>query len=157
LYGLTDADWVAPIGQPPTLRGCLWPGPFGNTIGLRPGKVVLAKIHGEPELMTDPTMDTVTTAKLREDLATVMRDAEALIRATAEQGGSAMNEARAKIRESLEGAKQRLKEAEKRFELEGAEALRATDDYVRRNPWQAVGVAAGIGLVIGLLLSHRRT
>ena len=48
--------------------------------------------------------DVVTTTKLKEDLAIVMRDAEALISASADQGGTKMVEARAKIRESLEPA-----------------------------------------------------
>jgi ElaB/YqjD/DUF883 family membrane-anchored ribosome-binding protein len=105
--------------------------------------------------MTDPTTESVNSAKLRDDLAAVMRDAEALIRATAGQGGDATSEARARILESLEAAKRRLKDAESRIAEEGAEALRAADDYVKRNPWQAVGLAAGVGLVVGLLLSRR--
>jgi ElaB/YqjD/DUF883 family membrane-anchored ribosome-binding protein len=35
------------------------------------------------------------------------------------------------------------------------ECVRTTDTYVRENPWQAVGLAAGIGLVIGLLIGRR--
>ena len=34
-------------------------------------------------------------------------------------------------------------------------AARATDDYVHDHPWKAVGVAAGVGLLIGLLLNRK--
>jgi len=97
----------------------------------------------------------VTTARLKADLAAVMRDAEALIKASADQGGEKVGEARAKIRESLEAARARLLEAEQMARRHGEEAVVATEEYVRRNPWQAVGVAAGIGLVMGVLLARR--
>lgn len=35
------------------------------------------------------------------------------------------------------------------------ECIQTTEGYVRDNPWQAVGIAAGIGLVIGLLMGRR--
>jgi ElaB/YqjD/DUF883 family membrane-anchored ribosome-binding protein len=99
--------------------------------------------------------DVVTTAKLKEDLATVMRDAEALISASADQGGAKMTEARAKIRESLEAAKARVRAAEHAAQQHAADAVHATEDYAKRNPWQAMGIAAGVGLVIGVLLARR--
>jgi len=99
--------------------------------------------------------DTVTTAKLKEDLAAVMRDAEALINASAGQSGEKLSEARAKIRSSLDAAKARVMEAERSAMRHGEDALHATEDYAKRNPWQAMGVAAGVGLVIGVLLARR--
>lgn len=35
------------------------------------------------------------------------------------------------------------------------EAALATDEYVRANPWESVGVAAAVGLVIGMLIARR--
>jgi len=99
--------------------------------------------------------DTVTTAKLKEDLAAVMRDAEALIKASADQGGEKMTEARAKIRASLDAAKARVVDAERAAVQRGEDAMNATEDYAKRNPWQAMGIAAGLGLVIGVLLARR--
>lgn len=99
--------------------------------------------------------DTVTAAKLKEDLAAVMRDAEALFSASAEQGGEKMSEARAKIRSSLDAAKARFLEVERSAIQRGEDALHTTEDYAKRNPWQAMGVAAGVGLVIGVLLARR--
>ena len=96
-----------------------------------------------------------TTAQLKADMAAVLRDAEALIQASSAAGGEKMNEARAKIRESLEAAKVRLHQAERAARQHGEDTLRATEDYVRHNPWQAIGVAAGVGLVVGVLLARR--
>lgn len=97
----------------------------------------------------------VTTATLKADLATVMRDAEALIKASADQGGEKVSEARTKIRESLETAKSRLMEAERAAVRHGEEAVTATEDYVKHNPWQSVGIAAAVGVVLGVLLARR--
>jgi len=97
----------------------------------------------------------VTTATLKADLAAVMRDAESLIKASADQGGEKLGEARAKIRESLEAARSRLLDAERAARRHGEDAMIATEDYVRRNPWQAIGIAAGVGLVLGALLARR--
>jgi ElaB/YqjD/DUF883 family membrane-anchored ribosome-binding protein len=99
--------------------------------------------------------DHVTTARLKADMAAVVRDAEALIKASADQGGEKMTEARARIRESLEAAKARMLDAERATLQYGEDTLHATEDYARRNPWQAMGVAAGVGLVIGVLLARR--
>ena len=97
----------------------------------------------------------VSTAALKADLAAVMRDAEALIKASGDQGGEKLTEARAKIRESIEAAKARVREAERAARQHGEDALHATEDYAKRNPWQAMGIAAGVGLVIGVLLARR--
>lgn len=97
----------------------------------------------------------VTTATLKADLATVMRDAEALIKASADQGGEKMTEARSKIRESLETARIRLHDAERTALRHGEEAVAATEDYVKHNPWQSVGIAAAVGVVLGVLLARR--
>lgn len=99
--------------------------------------------------------DQVTTQRLKDDLATVVRDAEALIKASAEHGGEKTAEARARIRESLDAAKRRLHEAEQAAVRRGEEAVHATEDYARRNPWQAMGIAAGVGLILGVLLARR--
>ena len=96
-----------------------------------------------------------TTQRLKDDLAAVLRDAELLMQASAEYGGEKTAEARARIRESLDAAKRRLHEAERAALRQGEDAVHATEDYTRKNPWQALGIAAGIGLVIGVLVARR--
>jgi ElaB/YqjD/DUF883 family membrane-anchored ribosome-binding protein len=99
--------------------------------------------------------DNVSTAQLKADLAAVLRDAESLIKASADQGGEKMTEARTKIRETLDAAKARLHEAERAARRQGEDALHATEGYARGNPWQAMGIAAAVGLVVGALLARR--
>jgi ElaB/YqjD/DUF883 family membrane-anchored ribosome-binding protein len=97
----------------------------------------------------------VTTQALRADLANVMRDAEALMKASAGHGGEKVDEARTRILESLESAKRRLLEVERSAVRHGEEAVAATENYVKSNPWQSVGIAAGVGLILGVLLARR--
>lgn len=56
---------------------------------------------------------------------------------------------------ALDTARTRLKAMQGSATEMGEEAVRATETYVRDNPWQAVGVAAAVGLLLGLLLSRR--
>lgn len=97
----------------------------------------------------------VNKDKLVADLRVVVADAEELLRATASQAGEKVSAARERIQASLASAKIKLSEAE-RAALEKAKvAAQAADDYVQDNPWRAVGIAAGIGLVLGLLIGRR--
>lgn len=98
---------------------------------------------------------TVTKEQLISDFKVVIADAEALIRATANQGGEAVVNLRAKAEESLAAAKVKLADAQDALIEKGKVAAQATDDYVHEKPWHAVGIAAGVGLVIGLLIGRR--
>jgi ElaB/YqjD/DUF883 family membrane-anchored ribosome-binding protein len=98
----------------------------------------------------------LNTDKLVDDLRVVMRDAEALLRATSAQTGEKIQEVRARAEESLKQARTRLAALEEEAYQRARDAAHATEDYVRENPWQSVGIAAGIGLLVGLLLSGRR-
>ena len=98
---------------------------------------------------------TVTKEQLISDFKVVIADAEALIKATANQGGEAVVNLRAKAEESLAAAKVKLGEAQDALVEKGKLAAQATDDYVHEKPWHAVGIAAGVGLVVGLLIGRR--
>lgn len=99
--------------------------------------------------------DTVTTDKLIEDLNILVRDAEALLQATAGQAGEKVEHARAKAAASLRQAQQRLVVAEQAAVRKARAAAVSADEYVHHNPWQSVGIAAGVGLLIGLLIGRR--
>lgn len=93
--------------------------------------------------------------KLLEDFNQVVADTEELLKSMATAGGEKANALRASVEESLEVTKERLRELQQAAMDKTAAAARATDDYVHENPWPAIGVAAGIGVLIGLLLSRR--
>lgn len=97
----------------------------------------------------------VTTDQLVADLKTVMEDAEALLKATSAQTGEKIQEIRARAEESLRQARARLGEVEEEALRRAREISDSAEDYVRENPWQSVGIAAGAGLLLGLLLSRR--
>lgn len=101
------------------------------------------------------TTTEVTTDQLVADLKVVMADAEALLRATSAQTGEKIQEIRARAEESLRQAKTRVAEIETEALKRAREVADAADEYVRQNPWQSVGIAAGVGLLLGLLLSRR--
>ncbi|OGA39181.1 MAG: hypothetical protein A3G24_18865 [Betaproteobacteria bacterium RIFCSPLOWO2_12_FULL_62_13] len=101
------------------------------------------------------TDNAVTREKIVQDLRIVVADAEELLRATASQAGEKAAVAREKIQESLSRAKVKLAEAEDIVIDKTEQAARVTDAYVHENPWRAVGIAAGIGLIIGLLIGRR--
>jgi ElaB/YqjD/DUF883 family membrane-anchored ribosome-binding protein len=97
----------------------------------------------------------VSASQLVDDLTAVIRDAESLLRATAAQTGDKVEQIRARAEESVRQAKARLAGVEEQA-LEHARVLAGeADQYVRGNPWQAVGIAAGVGLLVGLLVSRR--
>jgi ElaB/YqjD/DUF883 family membrane-anchored ribosome-binding protein len=97
----------------------------------------------------------VTKEKLVADLKVVVADAEELLRATASQAGEKVSAARERIQASLAAAKVKLSDAERALLEKTKEAAKATDEYVHDHPWQAVGIAAGAGLLLGILISRR--
>jgi len=101
------------------------------------------------------TQAEVSTDKLVEDLKIVMRDAEALIKATSAQTGEKIQEVRVRAEESLRQARTRLNAIEDEALQRAREVADATEEYVRENPWQSLGIAAGVGMLVGLLLSRR--
>jgi ElaB/YqjD/DUF883 family membrane-anchored ribosome-binding protein len=97
----------------------------------------------------------VSADQLITDLTAVIRDAEGLLRATAAQTGEKVQEVRARAEESLRQAKTRLAGIEEETLERARKAAGEADEYVRGNPWQAVGVAAAVGLILGLLIGRR--
>ena len=87
---------------------------------------------------------------LRNDLQAVARDAEALLKATADVGGERMNEIRSRTQDTLKRAYDHLYERN----LQMRQFARETDSYVRDHSWSAIAMAAGVGLLVGLLVSR---
>ncbi len=85
----------------------------------------------------------------------VVADAEEILRATAGVAGDKMGDLRERIGERLRDAKLRLADAEAALVDRTKAAARATDDFVHENPWRAVGVAAAVGLLLGVIIGRR--
>ena len=97
----------------------------------------------------------VTKEQLIEDFKVVAADVEALLSATVNQGGEAFSSLRNKAEQSLARAKIKMAETQDVLIEKGKVAANATDEFVHENPWKAIGVSAGIGLVVGLLIGRR--
>ena len=93
--------------------------------------------------------------RLVSDMKVLVADTEELLRATATQAGEKASAARERIQATLSTTKAKLIEAERAVLEKTKQAARATDDYVHDNPWQAVGIAAGVGFLLGLLIGRR--
>ena len=106
-------------------------------------------------LSTESNPADVTKEQLIQDFKVVVADAEALLKATAGQGGEVMASTRAKVLESLATAKAKMADAEQALMIRTRAAAKATDQYVHVHPWQSIGIAAAVGVVVGLLIGRR--
>jgi len=93
--------------------------------------------------------------KLMNDLKVVITDAEELLKMTASEVGEKAAALRTRMQMRLDQAKADLARLQEITVVKAKEVGQATDTYVRENPWQAVGIAAGAGFLIGLLVSRR--
>ncbi len=93
--------------------------------------------------------------KLLEDFNQLVGDTEQLLSSLATVGGEKTDALRASVQANLEATRERLRELQQAAVERTTAAARATDDYVHENPWQAIGVAAAVGVLVGLLISRR--
>ena len=92
---------------------------------------------------------------LLEEFQALVSDTEKLLQHSASLAGEQADHLREDIRNSLSRARETLKRAETGLCEQGKVAVDATEEYVLKHPWQALGLAAAIGALIGLLLSRR--
>ena len=85
------------------------------------------------------------------DLHAVVAEAEALLRATAGQSGEGASEVRARVQATLDRARDSLRD----LQATAREKAKVADAYVHDKPWQAIGVAAAVGVLLGLLIGRR--
>lgn len=105
--------------------------------------------------LSESDLSDVTKEQLIADFQAVVADAEALIKATANTGGEAIANLRSKAEDSLAVAKAKMADAQESLVEKSKVVAKVTDEYVHDNPWKAIGAAAGVGLVIGLLIGRR--
>lgn len=91
----------------------------------------------------------------RTDMKTLIEEAQELFREATQVTGAKADELRSKGLSLLETATQKAQEFQEVALEKGKEAAQATDEFVHEHPWKAVGIAAGIGLVVGLLIARR--
>ena len=90
-------------------------------------------------------------ANLAADLKAVVEDAEELMQATAGQAGDQLKEARSRLSAALESAKATCQGLQEKTKA----AAQTTDECIREYPYETIGVAFGLGLLVGVLIGRR--
>jgi ElaB/YqjD/DUF883 family membrane-anchored ribosome-binding protein len=93
--------------------------------------------------------------RLNRDVRAVVDDAEALLRHAVRDAGEGYDDARSRLERSLRNARTELEGVEHALLDNARKAKQATDEYVHQHPWQSVGIGAGVGLLLGMLISRR--
>jgi len=91
------------------------------------------------------------TQAISDDMGTLADDARALMAATADVAGEKVSEARKRLAAALESGKEMCD----RVRDKAVESAKAADEAVHEHPYQAIGIALGVGALIGYLASRR--
>jgi ElaB/YqjD/DUF883 family membrane-anchored ribosome-binding protein len=89
--------------------------------------------------------------KLMSDLKAVTRDAEAILQATTGQADEKVGELRARLSSVLDSARA----TGARLQEKAVAGAKVADKTIREHPYESVGVAFGVGLLIGVLVGRR--
>ena len=92
-----------------------------------------------------------STEKLLSDLKAVVRDGEELLKAGAQELGERGIEARERLANALELAK----DTARKLQDQARVGAQATDQLIRENPYQSIGIAFGVGMLFGILVNRR--
>ncbi len=92
--------------------------------------------------------ETLDAGKLADELRSLVNEAEALLRAGIANGGAELQD---RAQDAVRDIKDRLAGLEQQLN----ERAREVDGYVRDNPWQAVAIAGGVALLLGLIMARR--
>jgi ElaB/YqjD/DUF883 family membrane-anchored ribosome-binding protein len=103
------------------------------------------------------TMRSTTTQDnpIARDIQNVVSDAQDLLKTVQTEGTDRMGEMRAKVQTQLDAARKTLGELQQTVQATATQYMDTTDAYVRANPWQSVGIAAGVGALIGFLIARK--
>jgi ElaB/YqjD/DUF883 family membrane-anchored ribosome-binding protein len=95
-------------------------------------------------------------AQLLEDFGQVVADTEALLRSLAGVGGEKAAGLRESVEANLASTKARLLELQAGAAETASAAMREADEYVHEKPWTAIGIAAAVGVIIGVMIGNNR-
>jgi ElaB/YqjD/DUF883 family membrane-anchored ribosome-binding protein len=108
--------------------------------------------------MTTPQSE-VTKERLYDEFNAVVAETEQLLKSVASAGTGKAGALKENVAQSLSDAAARLEAIRQQALGQANAAARATDEYVQDNPWRAIGIAAAVaavtGVVAGLLIARR--
>src|SRR3982751_5410745 len=116
-----------------------------------------SRLSDEASRLVDEAGDALDSTRdnLMSEFRNLIAEGESLLRATSNLSGEALANAREQFRDQLATARARVNDYTSAAQARGREAAIMADDYVHDNPWAAIGVAAGVGFVLGALISRR--
>lgn len=108
------------------------------------------------EYAYSPSLESRTRASesLLAGFNAVIRDAEDLLKATANYSAEGFAAARSKFQDSLSLAKLKLADTQARVSDSAHHAADATQKYVVNNPWKSLAIVGSVGLIIGMLMKR---
>ncbi|CAH2794088.1 MAG: hypothetical protein CBARDMAM_3230 [uncultured Caballeronia sp.] len=92
--------------------------------------------------------------KIIEDIKVLLNDSEELVRLSALLPAEGVDALRTRLRDHVDAARNALETAQSSAQQRYRASLDGTAQYTRDNPWQALGIAAGIGFLAGILVSR---
>ncbi|GAB5100563.1 DUF883 family protein [Caballeronia sp. LP006] len=103
--------------------------------------------------MTETTVQlALGKQKIIEDIKVLLNDSEELLRLSASLPGEGVDALRTRLRDHVDSARSALEDAQASAQTRYKTSVECTEKYVRENPWQSLGIAAGAGFLIGLLV-----
>ncbi|GAB3345466.1 MULTISPECIES: DUF883 family protein [Chromohalobacter] len=96
-----------------------------------------------------------STEQLKDDLRHLSQTVEELVKATADDSRGHITEARERAQQRLSETRAKLEARGEKFYESARDQMDCCDRYVRDNPWTSIGIGAGVGVVIGLLIGRR--
>jgi ElaB/YqjD/DUF883 family membrane-anchored ribosome-binding protein len=96
-----------------------------------------------------------TSSPIARDIQNVVTDAQELLNTVQNEGAGKLAEVKTKVQAKLDNAREMLGELQTSVQDGAKVAVDTTDQYVRSNPWRAVGISAAVGALVGFLIARR--
>jgi ElaB/YqjD/DUF883 family membrane-anchored ribosome-binding protein len=94
-------------------------------------------------------------SNMAREFRSFVSDVEDLIKATNNLTGEELNKAKAKLEQRISSARTSAEELGGTIADRARKTAKSADNYVHEQPWTAIGAGAGIGVLVGYLLSRR--
>ena len=95
------------------------------------------------------------SSPIARDIQNVVSDAQELLKTVQTEGESRIGDVKAKVQLRLDSARQMLGQLQTTVQDGAKVAVDGADEYVRSNPWRAVGISAALGALIGFIAARR--
>ena|GEM_PF-403950 len=117
---------------------------------------VVSDINGKgfPNMSQTTVQMSLGKQKIIEDIKVLLNDSEELVRLSASLPAEGVDALRTRLRDHVDAARNALETAQSNAQERYRASLDGTVQYTRDNPWQALGIAAGIGFLAGILVSR---